>query len=212
MDLIARRRALMARAESGGGVLPTDYQKVAYLQTTDGAFIKTDIPGEIEISFEAALELPTTGDMIFISCHKGEASVGGLGYYNRYVQHWYGSYFVLGTAVEGKAVYKIDMSNGHQVAYINGTEVGTMAKTVSISSDIAQNVHLFTRVSVTGGTGYSNFTGKCYWAKVYVGGELVGHFIPCYRKIDDVIGMYDLVSNHFYTNTVGTFIKGPDIN
>lgn len=211
MDLMTRRRALLARVESGGEVLPTDYQKVAYLQTTDGAFIKTDIPAELEISYEAALELPTAGDQIFISCNKGNQPVGGLGYYNRMVQHWYGGYFVIGTAVEGKAVYKIDISNGHQVAYINGTEAGTAAKSISNYSDTSQNVHLFTKISLSG-TGRNNFTGKCYWAKVYVDGELVGHFIPCYRKIDDVIGMYDLVSNHFYTNTVGTFIKGPDIN
>lgn len=38
------------------------------------------------------------------------------------------------------------------------------------------------------------------------------NLIPCYRIVDNEIGMYDLVSNTFYTNAgTGTFIKGPDV-
>lgn len=38
-------------------------------------------------------------------------------------------------------------------------------------------------------------------------------FIPCYRKEDNVAGMYDLVSGEFYTNAgTGEFIVGPDVN
>lgn len=37
-------------------------------------------------------------------------------------------------------------------------------------------------------------------------------FIPCYRKSDDVIGMYDLIYGEFYTNQgTGTFTKGPEV-
>lgn len=36
--------------------------------------------------------------------------------------------------------------------------------------------------------------------------------IPCYRKADGVIGMYDLVSGTFYTNEgTGSFTKGADV-
>lgn len=42
--------------------------------------------------------------------------------------------------------------------------------------------------------------------------NLVMRMIPCYRKSDGEIGMYDLVNNKFYTNRgTGTFIKGPDV-
>ena len=35
------------------------------------------------------------------------------------------------------------------------------------------------------------------------------HFIPCYRKIDNVIGMYDLIGKTFYFNQgTGSFTKG----
>lgn len=43
-------------------------------------------------------------------------------------------------------------------------------------------------------------------------GEDVFNLIPCYRKSDGVIGMYDLVSKVFYTNEgTGTFTKGNDV-
>lgn len=43
-------------------------------------------------------------------------------------------------------------------------------------------------------------------------GEEVFNLIPCYRKSDNVIGMYDLVSKVFFTNEgTGTFTKGANI-
>ena len=44
-------------------------------------------------------------------------------------------------------------------------------------------------------------------------GKPFRHFIPCYRKSDNVIGLYDLVEGTFYTNSgTGTFTKGSDVN
>ena len=43
------------------------------------------------------------------------------------------------------------------------------------------------------------------WVHIY-------DLVPCYRKSDNVIGMYDLVNNQFYTNSwTGTFSKGNDV-
>lgn len=35
------------------------------------------------------------------------------------------------------------------------------------------------------------------------------NFVPCYRENDNAIGLYDLVTNNFFTNQgTGSFIKG----
>ena len=48
--------------------------------------------------------------------------------------------------------------------------------------------------------------------KIWDNNVLVRNFIPCYRKSDNVIGMYDNVNDVFYTNQgSGAFLKGPDI-
>ena len=41
--------------------------------------------------------------------------------------------------------------------------------------------------------------------------EITHKFIPCYRKADDVIGLYDSITETFYTNSgTGSLIKGED--
>ena len=50
------------------------------------------------------------------------------------------------------------------------------------------------------------------FCKIYDNDNLVRDFVPCYRKADDEIGMYDMANGVFYTNAgTGTFLKGPDV-
>lgn len=54
---------------------------------------------------------------------------------------------------------------------------------------------------------------RVYSCKMWNDWTLVRDFIPCYRKSDNVIGLYDLVNNQFYTNSwSGTFSKWSDVN
>ena len=53
---------------------------------------------------------------------------------------------------------------------------------------------------------------RIYYCKIWDNNILFRNFIPCYRKSDNVAGLYDLVNGVFYTNAgTGTFIKGNDI-
>lgn len=37
--------------------------------------------------------------------------------------------------------------------------------------------------------------------------------VPCYRKIDYIIGMYDIIGERFYINEgTGSFTKGQNVN
>lgn len=59
-------------------------------------------------------------------------------------------------------------------------------------------------------TEYGTF--KYYYYKLYDDGTLVRDFVPCYRLADDVIWLYDLVNNQFYTNAwTWTFSKWGDV-
>ena len=51
------------------------------------------------------------------------------------------------------------------------------------------------------------------YCKIYENWTLIRDFVPCYRKSDNVIWLYDLVNNQFYTNSWSwTFTKWPDVN
>ena len=49
--------------------------------------------------------------------------------------------------------------------------------------------------------------------KIYEDDILIRYFIPCYRRSDNVIGMYELLTDEFYitAGTTGGFTKGPDL-
>ena len=54
---------------------------------------------------------------------------------------------------------------------------------------------------------------KLYYFKIYNSWTLVRDFVPCYRKSDNVIWLYDLVNNQFYTNQWSwTFNKWWNVN
>ncbi len=53
---------------------------------------------------------------------------------------------------------------------------------------------------------------RLYGCKFYDSAVIQRDLVPCYRKADDVVGLYDLVNNQFYTNSgTGTFTKGADV-
>lgn len=55
---------------------------------------------------------------------------------------------------------------------------------------------------------------RLYYLKLYQwqNFDLVREFVPCYRKSDNVIWMYDTVNGVFYTNAwSGTFTKWPNV-
>lgn len=53
---------------------------------------------------------------------------------------------------------------------------------------------------------------RLYNAKIYDNWTLVRDFIPCYRKSDNEIWVYDLVNNQFYTKSwTGTFSKWANV-
>ena len=88
--------------------------------------------------------------------------------------------------------------------YVNGVlKLQSLKRLTTIP---AQNIGLM--------CGFSNYRlrGKFYFARIYDKGVLIRDYVPCYKKDDETIGMYDLVTQQFYENAgTGTFIKGPNI-
>ena len=89
--------------------------------------------------------------------------------------------------------------------FIDGSE--QPASLTGVSSN--KNMGLFGRLSE--GTSISSNIAKCqmYGFELYGQTELHRKFVPAQRKSDGVIGMYDIVTNTFLTNSgTGEFIGG----
>ena len=115
-----------------------------------------------------------------------------------------GSTFTLNTLYEVSA----DFQNGSQTVVANGDTVVSYNQTGTIS----QTLPLYILANNYNGSDRYWTRAKIYSMDITIDGVKERDFVPCYRKADNVIGLYDLVYNEFYTNQgIGTFTKGPEV-
>ena len=142
-----------------------------------------------------------------------ERNVCGYYYNGNGWQLEYGSYYpVYASPVELNKIHEIKCSTIIGDAYfeLNGTRILSSTATTSVSRD---NVWIF-KARYNDAYNIPTTNAKLYYAKIYDSSKvLVRDFVPCYRKSDGEIGLYDRVENKFYTNAgTGVFLKGNDVN
>jgi hypothetical protein len=76
---------------------------------------------------------------------------------------------------------------------------GNLITTFNTQTFNSLNLYIFALNRNGGAREYSHY--KFYYMKLWDNWTLVRDFVPCYRKSDNVIWMYDLVNNQFYTNS-----------
>jgi hypothetical protein len=98
-------------------------------------------------------------------------------------------------------------------ASFNNTDITVIRGNGTESAMPAANIWLFACNGVEDTNGNRRYKGKLYsFAMTAADGIPIRNFVPCYRKADDVIGLYDTVGGVFYTNSgTGAFTKGADV-
>ena len=204
--------------------LPSAYQEVEYIQSSWTQFINTGIVGEnkyiIESKFMFTDLWGTSDDKYVIGC----ASSSRPSYMAYIIKRWvgwghylsqmlYGSYegHDYWTAVVNTVYTVISKLTTSQNSFqINGWTVNT--RSLNTAYNTWYNMYIFGRNNAWS---FDNaMTGRIYYLKIKnTSNVLVRDFVPCYRKSDGVIWMYDLVNKQFYTNYWSwTFTKWPDVN
>ena len=70
---------------------------------------------------------------------------------------------------------------------------------------------LFCGFSNTSNSPQRNANAALYYFKLFVNGDLVRDMVPC-KNSNNVVGMYDLVNDTFYTSPNGAaFVAGPEV-
>ena len=182
--------------------LPRDYQEVEYIESTGTQHLETDIVPKLGTTIDCEFSVTNTTDS---------------------------RNYIFGCDNSG---------HGIQFSYSPTSFFGAGGKYITPTIAVNQNKHhiyidnsVFTlddEVVFTGGTNYTtvktlllfgaksnpDYYGKCriYYCKIYDNGNLVRDFIPCYRKDNGTIGMYDKVSKQLFINCgTGTFTKGGNV-
>lgn len=88
--------------------------------------------------------------------------------------------------------------------YINGSYINTQTQ----QGDQTGNFGIFKMLNLN----WSCARAKCYYVTIKEGENMVHELVPCYRKSDNVAGMWDRVAKTFLTNAgTGTFVVGEPI-
>lgn len=212
MDMMHLRRGLLART---AGRLPSEYQEVEYLESTGAQWIKTDIEGRFSASLESEVIFTDSQDSYSVGFKDGTFQLSGNGCYRVRTQIGYGSSYSNGPTQSLRLLkrykYKTIFEPGKQEVYLDDVLVSTSALAKNV--DTLTGVHFGIFARLNNDTSASLFSKvKMYYLKISDGDELLGHFIPCYRKSDSKPGMYDTVAKTFYTNAgTGEFLVGADV-
>lgn len=183
---------------ANNSILPEGYQQVEYIESTGTQYIDTGFKPNQDTKVEIyGQQVSYNYNSLFgVNPLFVVTSSGG-----KYAFRYNNTTFATSVSSLGIAKLVLDKNN----AYINDVLVNTFS---AGTFQATYNACLFARANAGGGIEEKG-SSKIYYAKIWDNGTLIRDFIPCYRKSDNEIGMYDLVNNVFYTNQgTGEFLKG----
>lgn len=199
---------------------PSDeYQRVEWIKSDGKAYILTDIIANNLTGFEITASYTKQADSI--TCGS-RATSGNTRFFAPYLLSssslYYG--FNTGTSLSysnktnTKYISTINFFNSRCATFrttqSNAGTVGSLAGRTLSQQTSAIGIFTFTQTSNSNIGTVHNYT--LYSFRISQNNELVRNYVPCYRKSDGVIGLYDLITNQFLTNLGnGEFTKGENI-
>lgn len=203
----------MSLVQSGGVSprLPSAYQEVEWIGTSGTQYINTGIKATLTSKIELDCQVKTAPSSNAIYYNGTNWFALGYEYEN--------SKYYIDASVSGAGTRYIEVSNSVYLArhtLILDTKNGqwgwdsTLISYTPFGVDDTLNFYIGCR---NNGNGFQQACDEyIYEFRYYENEVLQNQLIPCYRKSDNEIGLYDLVNDVFYTNQgSGSFTKGSDI-
>lgn len=195
-----------ADSSSGDSRLPDQYQEVEYIESTGTQWLDTGVTintatDEVEFIFQN-----TESEVYkwFFGEHDNNARFGmgsGDGTNKRNVAYGASTYKVTDKQMYDTRHTFVANENG---VFLDDAKVANFSSFVSTST-----LYLF-NLNLSGGNYVSD--AKCWGYKHKRNGSLIRNLIPCYRKSDGKVGMYDTVTETLYTNAGGgEFLYGSNV-
>lgn len=211
-----KKQALLNYVQSGGGRLPSEYQEVDYiLNDTMGAYIDTGV-----IPYNAHTEVYTK--MAWVETTNDEACFLGARinydrafFINMYPQNkweigWSGQFsYKSGTSFNYNQDYELYGTYRSAVQQLWADNVLVVESNFGLINGCTVPLYIFKQ-------NYSAYVSQCrakvYYMQLKQENDLVRDFVPCYRKSDNEVGLYDLVTQTFFTNQgSGSFTYGTEV-
>ena len=140
--------------------------------------------------------------------------INGSGKYSRYIGNGGSSFTFQATTITADTNrHTFTLDNSRYIITTGWSEVSNTVNSQTITNNPTNNpLTILAQYWPTEDAYYNYASAKLYACKIWDNDVLVRDFIPCYRKSDNVIWVFDKVENKFYTNAwSGTFTKWNDV-
>lgn len=201
---VSGEKTLSELTEIVKGHLPSVYEQVDYIESSGSQYIDLQHAPSLQTCFECdfaftdlTVATPRNGGTytnrsMFGLNGSNDTSANrnkwyiGLGAVNTWV----------GTPDTDRHTFKVDLTE--MKGYIDGelSATGSYVQGGGFSTSLA----VFAMFDGNGNAQTFDAKGKCYGVRLFNNNALIKKFVPCYRKSDKVIGMYDIINETFYTN------------
>lgn len=226
MNYLEKKKKAMLNYVSGTTPppLPSEYQQVEWIGATGTQYINTLFPADVDVSISInfAINNDATSDCFICGSRKGAN-------HTQLTIRWRTSNKIWVVTPRNNNLG--DNSCNQEIAITTPKETfmqvdvkcDDMSNEIYIDNELKfSNTDIKTAFSngntiflfacnLNGGSELKS-KAKIKSCQLFKGNTKERDFIPCYRKSDNEIGMYDTVTQTFYTNAgSGTFTKGGDI-
>ena len=199
--------------------IPSEYQEVEYIKAAAyvGAYLKLGFAFDTAAKIEIGLYFENTSSSYPFGAAENSGKYRCMitaPYDSEYYAYCYGSngstYLPCRIATVAKSlndfVYTLKAGN---VTFTNNKN--TENDKTNISFTMTNELYLFAQ-NYNGTLRYGAIRQIHYFRYYNKSDTLICDLVPCYRKSDGVIGMYDIVRKIFLTNAgSGSFTKGADV-
>ena len=199
------------------------YQRVEYIESAEDEtypYIITDVYADNSTGVEVIASFPVLQDRIPMGSRQDS---GATRFYCVYPMSANSIYYGFNTGSTVSCPLKVNTIYRCQTNFLNSRlvnvydEDGIRKGGASLSATLTPHtvpMAIFGYHAAASGTVTSKREYKLYSARVSKGHEIYREYIPCYRKSDGVVGLYEKFTGQFLTNDAdtGSFAKGPDID
>lgn len=208
-----------------GGGEETDpreqYQRVEYIESAEEGtypYIITDFYADNDCGVEVIASFPVMQDRIPMG---SRIDTGSTRFYCVYPLSTSSVYYGFNTGVSISCATKVNTIYRLQTNFLNSRlvnvyeEDGTRKASESINATLTPHtvpVSIFGYNYAISNAVNSKREYKLYSARCSKGHEVVREYIPCYRKSDGVVGLYEKYTDTFLTAEGGTLTKGADVD
>jgi len=206
-----KKKALMNYVSGTTPPLPSEYQQVEWIGSSGTQYIDTDYIPSANTKWELDMNVNANTWNVGVGCGCQTAPYNDIGFQAGHNSNT--TLYVSMGRSDTSSTIAFDM-NRHLFVLDAPNQEKQIDDNVFVSTATTFECNRSITLFATNKTNGLGSKGKfnIFSSKIYEDNALVQNLIPCYRKADNEIGMYDTVNDTFYTNQgSGTFTKGGDV-